>query len=226
MAKLWKKYLQAKSQIEVWKKYSLKDALELVMKVTYTKFPSSIDLSVSTSADPKYNDQAVRSTTVLPNGTWKTVKIAAFVSDDQVDMVKKLWVVEAWNQDLLKKLESWDINFDILVTTTEMMKDLARVAKILWPKWLMPSPKAGTVSNDIAATIEEIKKWRVEFRTDKTGNIAVSVGKSTFSIEQLEQNINSFMSALEQAKPTGVKGKLVRKVVVSSTMSPWVQVEY
>lgn len=225
MTKIWKKYKEAKKLVDRNKKYSIEEAVELAVKSNYAKFNSSVDVNIKTFADPKYNDQVVRATTVLPHGTGKTVKIAAFVSDEMVEQAKKYGADIVGSADLLRKIEAWEINFDILVTTTDMMKDLAKVAKTLGPKGLMPSPKAGTVTNDLESTISEIKKGRVEFKTDKTGNINVWVGKINFKPEQLVENVKALLTAIDQNKPTGVKGKLIKKMVISSTMGPGIQVD-
>lgn len=225
MAKKGKKYTQMVKLVDMNKKYPIQEACELALKSGYSKFSFSIDVSIVTSADPKYNDQVIRGTTVLPHGTGKSVKIAAFVSDDQIDATKKLGVDMAGNADLLKKIEAGEITFDVLVTTQDMMKDLAKVAKILGPKGLMPSPKAGTVSMNLPETIKEIQKGRVEFRTDKTGTINLSVGRKTFSAEQLTENVQGLLTALEQNKPSGIKGKLIKKMYISATMGPGVQID-
>ncbi|HMT01283.1 MAG TPA: 50S ribosomal protein L1 [Candidatus Absconditabacterales bacterium] len=225
MTKIGKKYKEAKKLVDRNKKYSIQEAVDLAIKSNYAKFNTSVDVNIKTFADPKYNDQIVRATTVLPHGTGKSVKIAAFVSDEMIEQAKKYGADIVGSADLLKKIEGGEINFDILVTTTDMMKDLAKVAKTLGPKGLMPSPKAGTVTNDLESTITEIKKGRVEFKTDKTGNINVGVGKIKFKPEQLVENISALLTAIEQNKPTGVKGKLIKKMVISSTMGPGIQID-
>lgn len=221
-----KKYVKAKELVEAEKKYSLEDAVALVKKASYSTFVGSLNVAVKTFADPKYNDQQIRATAVLPHGTGKTVKIAAYVSDDMVAEAKKAGADIAGNQEIIKDIEAGKINFDVMVTTPDMMRELAKIAKILWPKGLMPSPKAGTVAQDLLGAIDEVKKWRIEFRIDKTGNIHSAVGKLSFSDEQLIDNVKAFMQAIDENKPAGIKGKLVKKVVLSATMSPGVQIEY
>lgn len=221
-----KKYVKAKELVEAEKKYSLEDAVALIKKVSYSKFVGSLNVAVKTFADPKYNDQQIRATAVLPHGTGKTVKIAAYVSDDMIADAKKAGADIAGNAEIIKDIEAGKINFDVMVTTPDMMRELAKIAKVLGPKGLMPSPKAGTVAQDILGAIDEVKKWRIEFRIDKTGNIHSSVGKLSFSDAQLIDNVKAFMQAIDENKPAGVKGKLVKKVVLSATMSPGVQIEY
>lgn len=226
MAKRGKKYKAAKEHVNPEQKYSLAEAVALAKKGSYSKFTGMLNIAVKTFADPKYNDQQIRAVTSLPHGVGKTVKIAAFVSDDKVATAKAAGADIAANVTLLSDIEKGKIDFDILLTTPDMIKDLAKVAKALGPKGLMPSPKAGTVTQDLEATISEVKKGRIEFRMDKTGNINSGVGKLSFTDEQLIENVTAFLKALEENKPAGVKGKLIKKVVLSPTMGPGVQVEY
>lgn len=224
--KPWKKYGEAKKLIEVNKVYELVDAISLLKKVSYTKFDWTVELHVKTNADPKYNDQMIRATVVLPNWIGKTVRIWAYLSEDKFEEAKKAWADVVWNDQLIKDIEHGKIDFDVLITTNDMMRNLAKVAKTLWPKGLMPSPKAGTVTADIVATINEIKKGRIEFKLDKTGNIHCPVGKVSFSDDKLVENIQDLLKAIEDNKPAGVKWKLVKKVVVAPTMGPWVPLIY
>ncbi len=226
MAKHGKKYREASKLVESLKQYPLQEAIELVKKVSTAKFGGSVEIAVKTFANPKYNDQMIRATTVLPHGTGKVIRIAVYISDDKQDEAIKAGADVVGSTDLIKNIEAGQIDFDVLVTTAEYIKDLARVAKVLWPKGLMPSPKAGTVAINLKDTINEIKKGRIEFRLDKTWNIHSSVGKLTFSDEQLSDNITSLLKGIEDNKPTGIKGKLIKKVVIAPTMGPGVQVTY
>ena len=219
-----KKYNTAKELIDKNKKYTVQEAVELIKKISYTKFDGTMEVHIQTNANPKYNDQNLRSTVVLPHGIGKKIRIAAFVSDDKIEDIKKAWADIAWNADLLADIEKWELNFDILVTSPEMMRDLAKVAKTLWPKWLMPSPKAGTVSVKLEATIAEIKKWRVEFKLDKQGIIHVWAGKTSFDAKQLEENLKSLIEAVNNVKPSGVKWTLIKKIYIAPTMGPSIQV--
>ncbi|MBP6086406.1 50S ribosomal protein L1 [Patescibacteria group bacterium] len=221
-----KKYVKAKELVEVEKKYSIQDAVALIKKMSYSKFVGTLNVAVKTFADPKYNDQQIRATAVLPHGTGKKVTIAAYVSDDQIAAAKAAGADIAGNAEIIKDIEAGKINFDVMVTTPDMMRELARIAKVLGPKGLMPSPKAGTVTQDLVATIDEVKKGRIEFRIDKTGNIHAPLGKLSFGDDQLVDNFTALMKAIDDSKPAGVKGKLVKKVVLSATMSPGVQIEY
>lgn len=221
-----KKYKASRELVNPEQKYSLEEAVALAKKGSYSKFTGMLNIAVKTFADPKYNDQQIRAVTSLPHGVGKAVKIAVYVSDDKVAMAKDAGADIAGNVTLLSDIEKGKIDFDILLTTPDMIKDMAKVAKMLGPKGLMPSPKAGTVTVDLVATINEVKKGRIEFRMDKTGNIHSGIGKLSFSDDQLVDNAKAFLKALEDNKPAGVKGKLVKKVVLSPTMGPGVQVEY
>ena len=225
MAKRGKKFIAAKAKIEAEKKYPLAEAVALVKEVSYSSFVGSLELHVWTNANPKYNDQILRWTVVLPHGTWKTVRVAAFVWDEKRDEAKSAGADVVGNAELITAIEKGDIDFDILVTTADQMRNLAKVAKQLGPKWLMPSPKAGTVSANISKTVDELKKGRVEYKLDKTGNVHVAVGKLNFSDEQLEENVTSILKSMEENKPSWVKGNLIKKIVLAPTMWPWVQVE-
>ncbi len=226
MAKRGKKYKAVRELINPEQKYSVEEAVTLAKKGSYAKFGGMLNIAVKTFADPKYNDQQIRAVTSLPHGIGKAVKIAVFVSDDKIAAAQAAGADIAANTTLIADIEKGKIDFDILLTTPDMIKDLARVAKALGPKGLMPSPKAGTVTVDLENTINEVKKGRIEFRMDKTGNIHSGVGKLSFSDEQLVDNVNGFLKALEENKPAGIKGKLIKKVVLSPTMGPGVQVEY
>ncbi len=215
-----KKYEAAKKLIEIGKIYELTQAVALAKQVSYSKFGWSLELSIKTFADPKYNDQMMRGTIILPHGTGKVVRVGAFVSDDKVEEAKKAGADRAGSIDLIKDIEAGKVEFDVLVTTVDMVKDLAKVAKILWPKWLMPSAKTGTITNNLINAIDEIKKWRIEYKLDKTGNIQLWIGKMSFDDNKLVENIQMVIRTLEENKPTAIKGKVLKKVVIAPTMWP------
>lgn len=226
MSKRGKKYLESVSMIIKGNQYPLEEAVDLVKKTSNVKFDATVELAVKTNANPKFNDQMFRGTAILPHGTWKTKKIAVFVLDEKLEEAKKSWADVYGSTDLLNNIKNGKIDFDILITTVDYIRELAPVAKQLWPKWLMPSPKAGTVTNDLAKTVEEFKKWKIEFKLDKTGNVHVPVGKVSFTNDKLVENIQSILNTMEENKPTWVKWKLIKKVVISSSMWPGVVVEY
>ena len=221
-----KKYNEVKKIVDAGKVYSLEEGVALLKKVNYTKFDATVNIAIKTNANPKYNDQMIRATTILPHGTGKTKKVAVFVSDEQIADAKKAGADIAGSDDLLQTIKSGKFDFDVLITTPDHIRDLAPVAKVLGPKGLMPSPKAWTVSMDIVQAIEEVKKGKIEFRLDKTGNIHLGVGKISFDDKKLIENIQALMKSIEESKPAWVKGKLIKKVVISSTMSPAIVLDY
>ncbi|MDR0608338.1 MAG: 50S ribosomal protein L1 [Candidatus Peribacteria bacterium] len=221
-----KKYNEAKKNLEALKLYPLTEAVSLLKKANYAKFDATVNVAIKTNANPKYNDQMLRATTILPHGTGKTKKVAVFVSEDKVADAKKAGADVAGFDGILDAIKAGKIDFDVLLTTPDHIRDLASVAKQLGPKGLMPSPKAGTVAVDITQAIEEVKKGKIEFRLDKTGNIHAGVGKISFDEQKLVENIEALMKAIEDNQPSGVKGKLVKKLVLSTTMSPGIAVEY
>ena len=226
MANHGKKYAEARKWVDASKVYSLEEGLALLKKANYAKFDATVNIAIKTNADPKYNDQMLRATTILPHGTGKTKKVAVFVSDDKIAEAKKAGADIAGSDDVLQMIKSWKMDFDVLITTPDHIRDLAPVAKVLGPRGLMPSPKAGTVAMDIVQAIEEVKKGKIEFRLDKTGNIHAGIGKISFDDKKLIENIQALMKSIDENKPAGVKGKLVKKVVISCTMSPAIVLDY
>lgn len=224
MAKHGKKYLEVKKLVDGSKIYSLEEAIALVKKASYAKFDSSIEIAVKTNANPKYNDQMIRATTILPNGTGKSVRVAVFAGEDQAADLKKAGADIVGSETLLSDIKAGKFDFDVLLTTPENIRDLAPVAKQLGPKGLMPSPKAGTVAVNLIQAIEEVKRGKIEFKLDKTGNIHALIGKASFDDKKIAENVVSLLAAINESKPVGVKGKLVKKVVLSASMSPGVQI--
>ncbi len=218
-----KKYRESAKAVDSTKMYSINEAVALLKKSGYTKFDGSVEIAVKTNADAKYNDQMMRWTTILPHGTGKSKRIAVFTADEAE--AKKAWADIVGTETLLADIKAGKFNFDVLLTTPENIRDLAPVAKQLGPKGLMPSPKAGTVVVNIAQAVEEFKKWKMEFKLDKTGNINAAIGKISFTEAQIEENIRAFIKALEDNKPTGVKWKLIKRVFIAPTMGPGIWIE-
>lgn len=219
-----KKRKEAVKAVDTSKVYSMDEAAALLKKVGYSKFDGSIEIAVKTFADAKYNDQMIRATTILPHGTGKTKKIAVFTDDEKT--AKEAGAAIAGKDNLLNDIKAGKIDFDVLLTTPELIRELAPAAKQLGPKGLMPSPKAGTIVTNLTQAIEEFKKGKIEFKLDKTGNINATIGKISFSEKQIEENIQAFLKAIEDNKPSGVKGKLIKRIYVAPTMGPGIQVAY
>lgn len=219
-----KKYTEKAALVEA-KNYPVAEATELLTKVSTAKFDATAEVHIRINADTTQADQLVRTTVALPNGTGKTVRIAAFVPDDQIDAAKKAGAVLVGNDDLVKQVEGGTIDFDIAVATPEVMKDLGKIAKTLGQRGLMPNPKAGTVTNDVAKTIEELKKGRVECKMDKNGIIHVAFGKVSFGGQKLAENLEALLNAVKDAKPTGIKGNYITCITIAPTMGPGIKVE-
>lgn len=224
MATHGKKRKEAAKTVDLTKAYPLTEAVALLKKAGYSKFDGSVEIAIKTFADAKYNDQMMRGTTILPHGTGKTKRIAVFTDDEKT--AKDAGADITGKDAILNDIKAGKFDFDVLLTTPELIRDLAPAAKQLGPKGLMPSPKAGTVVTNIAQAVQEFKKGKIEFKLDKTGNINVCVGKVSFTPEQIEENITSFLKALEDNKPTGVKGKLIKRIYIAPTMGPGIQVQY
>jgi len=215
-----KTYKEAKSKIEN-RTYSVNEAVKLLKGFNFAKFDESIDISLRLGVDPKYPDQMVRGTVVLPNGTGKVTRVLAITAGEKQKEAEEAGSDFVGGEEIIDKIkaENW-FEYDIIVASPDMMRYLGKIGKLLGPKGLMPSPKAGTVTFNLKDTISEIKKGRVEFKVDKTGIINSSIGKKSFSEEQIEENVTDFINAVLKAKPISLKGKYVRSLSISSTMSP------
>lgn len=219
-----KKYNEAQKQI-VKEYFSLNEAVELLKKTSTTKFDSTCEIHINLGIDPKQADQNIRTTVDLPYGTGKEVRIVAFVSDENINAAKSAGAVLAGTQELIDKIEKGWADFDCAVATPDQMKSLAKIAKILGQKRLMPNPKAGTVTTDFKCAIEDLKKGKVEVRIDKGANLHNVVGKVSFNENQLEENIRSYLKAVLEAKPTGVKGTYIKKISLCTSMGPGINLD-
>jgi large subunit ribosomal protein L1 len=205
--------------------YSFDEAITLVKKVGTAKFIESVEAHLSLNIDPKYANQQLRASLVLPHGTGKELRIAVFTSADSIEEVKKMGATIVGSNDLLEEITAGNLNFDLLITTPQFMPQLAKLGRVLGPKGLMPSPKSGTVTTNLAQTISEFKKGKIEYRADKTGNVHLNFGKVNFSEEQLKENLLTIYNSIEKNKPTGVKGRYFESLVLCTTMSPAIPLE-
>ncbi len=218
-----KKYAEKAALVEQ-ETYTVAEAAALLPKLSTAKFDATAEVHVRINADTTQADQLVRTTVTLPHGTGKTVRIAAFVPDGQIDAAKKAGAVKAGKEELIKEIEAGTIDFDVAVAVPEVMKDLGKIAKTLGQKGLMPNPKAGTVTTDIAKTIEELNKGRIECKMDKQGIIHTVFGKVSFGDKKLQENLEAVIHAIQDAKPAGIKGNYITSVVVTPTMGPGLKV--
>jgi large subunit ribosomal protein L1 len=220
MAKHGKNYLNAKEKIEQ-REYVLQEAVSLLKEIKIAKFDESVDLSIRLGVDPKYPDQMVRGTVVLPHGTGRVKKVLVITTGEKQKEAEEAGADFSGGEDMVEKIqnENW-ADFDVLIASPDMMKHVGKLGKLLGPKGLMPSPKSGTVTFNIKDAVAEIKKGRVEFKVDKTGIIHSSIGKTSFENDKLTDNARDFVKAVLKAKPTALKGRYVLSVYLSSTMSP------
>lgn len=225
MAKHGKKYLAAVKVLEGVKSCDIAEAVSYLKKTAFTKFDSSCEIHFRLGVDPAHAEQMVRSTVSLPHGTGKTVRVIAFVAEDQIKEAKVAGAIKAGMEELIEEVAKGFLDFDMAVATPDAMKNLGKVAKILGPKGLMPNPKAGTVTMDIGKTIGEISKGRVEFRTDKLAQIHQIFGRASFSEEQLAENLKTIIKAVIDTKPAGLKGTYLLNISVANTMGPGIRLD-
>ena len=222
-----KRYAQAAALVEAGKAYEANEAMAKVVETATAKFDESIELHVKLGVDSRHADQQVRGVVVLPNGTGKTVKVLVIAKGSKVDEALAAGADYAGGEEMINKIknENW-FDFDVCVTTPDMMGMVGRIGKILGPKGLMPNPKSGTVTMDVTKAVKEIKAGKVEYRLDKTNIIHVAIGKKSFGTEKLMENFNTVYDAILKAKPAAAKGQYVRSVTLTSTMGPGVKVAY
>jgi large subunit ribosomal protein L1 len=225
MAKDGKRMTAAKAGIDRKKLYGLEDALKMVRERAKAKFDESIEVAFNLGVDPRHADQMVRGVVVLPNGTGKTVRVAVFAKDAKADEARKAGADVVGAEDLVQQVLNGVINFDRVIATPDMMPLVGRLGKVLGPRNLMPNPKVGTVTPDVAGAVKSAKGGAVEFRVEKAGILQAGVGKVSFSDEALLQNIKAFADAVQRAKPAGAKGTYMKRVALSSTMGPGVHVD-
>lgn len=205
--------------------YSYEDGLSLLKEMNTVKFIESFEAHISLNIDPKYANQQLRTNLILPNGTGKSIRIAVFTESEYVNEALNLGASVAGSDDFLEDMSQGKLDFDILITTPQLMPKLAKLGKILGPKSLMPSPKSGTVTQNIADTINEFKKGKVEYRADKTGIVHLSFGKANFTFDQLKENLLAVYNSIEKNKPSGVKGKYFKSFHICTTMSPAIKLD-
>lgn len=220
-----KKYVEASKLVDKNKLYTKEEAVSLIKKTSVTKFDASVELAIRLNLDTKQADQQLRGALVLPNGTGKTKRVLVLAKGEQAKAAKEAGADYVGDVDLLTKIEkeNW-FDFDIIVATPEMMPALGKIGKVLGPKGLMPNPKTGTVTVDTAKAVADVKKGRVEYRTDSYGNVHIIIGKVSFTETQLLENLVAFISLIFKTKPSSVKGEYVKNISLSTTMGPGVKI--
>lgn len=220
-----KNYRKVAELIEKNKAYTLKDALALAAKTSVGKFDATVEIHLNLAVDPRQADQNIRGTVSLPHGTGKTIRVAAFVPADQAEAAKKAGADIAGDEDFLQLLEKQQLNFDVLISTPQLMPRLGKFARVLGPKGLMPNPKSGTVTTAIAKAVKEAKTGKIEYRVDKQAIVHQGVGKVSFGADKLYENTKLFVDTLNANKPTSIKGALIKSISVSTTMGPGIKVD-
>ena len=225
MAKVGKKITKAREGIDRNKLYKLDEAVKMVRERASAKFDETIEIAINLGVDPRHADQMVRGVVNLPNGTGKTVRVAVFARGDKAEEARKAGADVVGAEDLMEQIQGGKIDFDRCIATPDMMPIVGRLGKILGPRNLMPNPKVGTVTPDVAGAVKAAKGGAVEYRVEKAGILHAGVGKVSFTEEALLQNIKAFTDAVQKSKPAGAKGTYVKRVAVSSTMGPGVHVD-
>ena len=224
MAKHGKKFTAAAAQVGE-KQYSIEEAIPLLQKVKYAKFDETVELALRLGVDPKHADQMVRGTVVLPHGLGKSKKVLVIAGADKQKEASDAGADHVGGEEVVEKITGGWMDFDAVVATPDMMRAVGRLGKVLGPRGLMPNPKTGTVTPDIAKAVREIKAGKVEFRVDKTGIVHAPVGKTSFPAENLIANATALLDSIVKAKPAAAKGKYLRSITVSSTMGPGVKID-
>jgi len=225
MAKLTKKQKSFAEKIDKNTKYSINDALALVKDCASAKFDETVEVSINLGIDSKKSDQNVRGSVVLPNGTGKSVRIAVFAQGDNAKKATEAGADSVGMEDLMKTMQDGDLNYDVVIASPDAMGVVGRLGQVLGPRGLMPNPKVGTVTPDVETAVKNAKSGQVQYRNDKAGIIHAGVGKASFDVKALEENIKALIEALKKAKPSSAKGTFLKKMSVSSTMGPGLGVD-
>jgi len=225
MAKRSKRYIESRKVVDSEKKYGIHEAVKLLKLLKPAKFNESVEVAMKLGIDPKQSDQLIRGSISLPKGIGKSLKVIVFATGEKAALAKKAGADEVGAEDLVKKVEGGWADFDVAISTSDMMRLVGKLGRVLGPQGKMPSPKSGTVTDDIETAVKEFKAGKIEYRTDAGGNVQALVGKLSFSDADLEDNINTFVKHIMNSRPSSAKGEFVEKVSVSSTMSPGIMLQ-
>ena len=220
-----KKYEEVRSKVDREKRYTIAEACELVKQASFTKFDSSVDCAARLGVNPRHADQMIRSSVALPNGTGKTVRVLVFAKGDRAVQATDAGADFVGAEDIVEKIQGGWLDFDVAIATPDMMGLVGRLGRVLGPRNLMPNPKVGTVTMDVANAVRERKAGRIEFRTDRTGIIHAPIGKVSFEPNKLEENLAALLRTLQRLKPATAKGKYFKSVTISSTMGPGIRLD-
>ncbi len=225
MAKLTKKQKACAEKLDLDKQYQIDEALELLKAMPRAKFVESVDVSVNLGVDPRKSDQVVRGSTILPNGTGKTVRVAVFTGDANAEAAKEAGADVVGMEDLAASMKGGDLNYDVVIASPDAMRVVGQLGQILGPRGLMPNPKVGTVAADVGQAVKNAKSGQVRYRTDKNGIIHCAIGNLDFEVSALRENLESLLAALTKAKPSSAKGHYLKRLSVSSTMGPGISID-
>ncbi|RKQ70708.1 large subunit ribosomal protein L1 [Litorimonas taeanensis] len=225
MAKLGKRTLAARSNVDRDKDYTVAEAVKLVKDNATAKFDETVEVAINLGVDPRHADQMVRGVCKLPNGTGKSVRVAVFAKDAKADEARAAGADVVGAEDLAEQIQSGDMPFERVIATPDMMPLVGRLGKVLGPKGMMPNPKVGTVTMDVTKAVGDAKGGAVEFRVEKAGIVHAGVGKSSFDQDKLVENVNAFLTAIQKSRPSGAKGTFMKRITISSSMGPGVKID-
>jgi len=225
MSNISKRYKAVRGKVDRSKLYALKDALQLVKESATAKFNESVDVAINLGIDAKKSDQNVRGSVVLPQGTGKTVRVAVFAQGDKAQQAKDAGADLVGFDDLAAEIKGGKMDFDVVIATPDAMRVVGQLGQVLGPRGLMPNPKVGTVTMDVTLAVKNAKAGQVQYRADKAGIVQCTIGRASFTVDALEENIRALIDAVNKARPAGTKGIYLKKVAVSSTMGPGVRVD-
>ena len=225
MANLTKRLKEIQKIANAEKIYSIQEAVTLLKKVPHVKFDETVEMSFNLGADPKQSDQMVRGTLMLPNGTGKKVRVLVLCKGEAANQAKVAGAEYVGGDDLIAKISSGWMDFDVVISSPDMMRDVGKLGKVLGPRGLMPNPKTGTVTNDLGRAVKEAKAGKIEFKLDKQGNINIGIGKISFEEKAIHENINTVINAINKSRPQTVKGKFIKNLSVSTTMGPGLKLD-
>jgi large subunit ribosomal protein L1 len=225
MAKLTKRRKEIQKTADIEKIYSVEEAVSVLKNIPHPKFDETVDLSFNLGTDPKQSDQMVRGTLMLPNGTGRKVRVLVLCKGESGSAAKEAGAEYVGGDDLIAKISSGWMDFDVVISSPDMMRDVGKLGKVLGPRGLMPNPKTGTVTNDLGRAVKEAKAGKVEFKLDKQGNINIGIGKISFEEKAISENIGAVINAINKSRPQTVKGRFIKNIAVSTTMGPGLKLD-